>query len=106
MLKNINIIIDCFFISLIGEEVQPEEEEDEEEEVEEIQQQNIQNMNENDLLYRYDNLSKKCNKLLKENLKLQSEYDRLLQENQKLKKNSMRKCVKSILILILSKNTI
>jgi len=105
---------------LIEEEVQPEEEEEKEDEEEEegvqeeedvqeeeeVQEEEIQeeeeevafqqqNMQDDDLLYRYEMLSKKCNMLSKENTKLQSERDQFFQENQKLKKTTIRKCIKS-----------
>ena len=57
-----------------------------------------QNVTDNDMILRYDALSKKNNKLSKENTALQSEHDRLLQENHVLKKTTMRKCIKSIFI--------
>ncbi len=72
--------------------------------IEEEEQQ--QNVNDNDMILKYEVLSKKYNKLLKENAVLQSEHDRLLQENQLLKRTTMRKCIKSILIRILLKNII
>jgi hypothetical protein len=58
-------------------------------------------MNDNDMIHKYEALSKKCNELGKENLTLQSEHDRLLKENEVLKKTTMRKCINSILIIIL-----
>ncbi|CAF1310565.1 unnamed protein product [Rotaria magnacalcarata] len=53
------------------------------------QEQQLHNIGSSDMLCRYDTLSKKCNKLTKENAELQLECDRLTKENQIIKKSTM-----------------
>ncbi|CAF3488941.1 unnamed protein product, partial [Rotaria socialis] len=53
------------------------------------QEEQVQDMNDADIVCRYEFLSKKCNKLSKENAELQLECDRLTTENQVLKRTTM-----------------
>ncbi|CAF3502868.1 unnamed protein product [Rotaria socialis] len=53
------------------------------------QEQQLHNITSSDMLCQFDVLSKKCNKLTKENGELQLECDRLTKENQIIKKSTM-----------------
>ena len=66
------------------------------------QEEHDHDMGNNDMICRYEALSKKCNKLAKENIILQLECDRLTTENQVLKRTTMRKHIMYILSTTLS----
>lgn len=68
------------------------------------QEELLQNMNTADIMCRYEVLSKKCNKLSKENTELQLECDRLTKEVQVLKRTTMRKLIQYLLFKIILKN--